>query len=413
MKAAYPFFNLNGFDSANRESPVFTQTAKNTTLACLPSENNWRGVSLTRLASGAWDMLRLMRHGGPALCNVAVTNSCNATCDFCNFANGKVERKDLRWINAEQFDAAMQILYDRGVRYVSFFGGEPLLHPRLSDMVAMSIAKGMGPALITNGWLLPSKLDQLATAGLKTVYISIDSPLIYRHEANRGLNGLGERIRKATSRMPNLGMTALAQVTMSKLIDDYRALVPLLQQLGFEAVSFSYPQRTRLGSSSLAWSADSDLMKFTDAELVRAFQGIDDLRDTFRVNNPRASIADMKRHLVGEPERFVCYGGYKSFYMDWNFDIWRCDAWRERMCSVWDFAETPLVRDGCTACIADCYRDSSVMLHFAVSLGDALDCLRKGRVGVALRKIMNVRNLESLEAVVGNASVLSRLAKLG
>jgi hypothetical protein len=54
-------------------------------------------------------------------------------------------------------------------------------------------------------------------------------------------------------------------------------------------------------------------------------------------------------------------------------DLWRCDAWDKRMCSVWDFTKTSLVRDGCTACIADCYRDSSVMLHFAVSLGDALN----------------------------------------
>lgn len=370
-------------------------------------------MSLTSKGSGAWEILRLMRHGGPALCNVAVTNSCNATCDFCNFANGRVERKDLQWINAEQFDAALQILHDRGVRYISFFGGEPLLHPRLIDLIAMSIAKNMGPALITNGWLLSSKLDQLAAAGLKTVYISIDSALMSEHEANRGLKGLGERIRRATSRMPSLGMTALAQVTMSKLIDNYPALVPLLQQLGFEAVAFSYPQRTRLGSSSLAWSADSNLMKFTDAELVHAFEGIDELRNTFRVNNPRASIADMKRHLWREPEHFVCYGGYKSFYMDWNFDIWRCDAWREPMCSVWDFARTPLVRDGCTACMADCYRDSSVMLHFAVSLGDALDYLSKGHIVAALKTIMNVRNLESFEAVVGNAAVLSRLAKLG
>ena len=334
-------------------------------------------------------------------------------CNFCNFANGKVERKDLRWINAGQFDAALKILHDKGVRYVSFFGGEPLLHPRLSDMIAMSVAKGMGPALITNGWLLSSKLDELAAAGLKTVYVSIDAASMLDHEANRGLKGLGERIRKGISRMPELGMTALAQVTMSKLIGDYRALAPLLQELGFEAVAFSYPQRTRLGSSSLAWSADSDLMKFTDAELVHAFEAVDDLRSTFRVNNPHASIADMKRHLLGEPEHFACYGGYKSFYMDWNFDIWRCDAWRERMCSVWEFAKTSFVRDGCTACIADCYRDSSVMLHFAVSLGDALDSFSQGRIAAALRSLLDRRNLESLGAVVGNAPVLSRLAKLG
>ena len=83
------------------------------------------------------------------------------------------------------------------------------------------------------------------------------------------------------------------------------------------------------------------------------------------------------------------------------------------MCSVWEFAETPLVRDGCTACIADCYRDSSVMLHFAVSLGDALDCLSEGHMFAALKAIVDGRNLESLGAVMGNAPVLSRLAKLG
>jgi MoaA/NifB/PqqE/SkfB family radical SAM enzyme len=368
---------------------------------------------MTTIGSKVWDMLHLIRHGGPALCNIAITNSCNATCDFCNFANGKVGRKDLRWIDVEQFEGALEILHGRGIRYVSFFGGEPLLHPRLSDMIAMSVAKGMGPAVITNGWLLPSRLDELAASGLKIVYVSIDAPWIADHEANRGLKGLGERIRAATSRMPSLGMTPLAQVTISKLIGDYHALVPLLRELGFEAVAFSYPQRTRLGSSSLAWSADSDLMKFSDLELVQAFEAVDDLRNAFRVNNPHASVADMKRHLRGEPERFVCYGGYKSFYMDWNFDVWRCDAWRERMCSVWEFAETPLIRDGCTACIADCYRDSSVMLHFAVSLGDALDSLNKGHMIAALKAIVDGRNLESLGAVVENVPVLSRLAKLG
>jgi hypothetical protein len=154
-------------------------------------------------------------------------------------------------------------------------------------------------------------------------------------------------------------------------------------------------------------------MKFTDPELAQAFEAVEDLRNIFPVNNPSASIADMQRHLRNEPERFVCYGGYKSFYMDWNFDIWRCDAWRERMCSVWDFAETPLVRDGCKACIADCYRDSSVMLHFAVSLGDALDRLGEGRILAALKAIADRRNLESLGAVVQNVPVLSRLAKVG
>jgi MoaA/NifB/PqqE/SkfB family radical SAM enzyme len=368
---------------------------------------------MTSIASKTWDMLRLIRRGGPALCNIAVTNSCNAACDFCNFARGKVASRDLRWIDADQFGRALDILHKRGVRYVSFFGGETLLHPRLADMIEMSVARDMGPAVITNGWLLSMQLDRLAAAGLKTVYVSIDAAEMAVHEENRGLKGLGERIRSATARMPGLGMTALAQVTMSKLIGDYRSLVPLLRNLGFSAVAFSYPQQARLGSSSLAWSSDSRLVNFKSTELVEAFDAVDDLRSLFPVNNPRASVADMKQHLRGQPEQFVCYGGYKSFYMDWNFDMWRCDAWDKRMCSVWDFAEAPLVRDGCTACIADCYRDSSVMLHFAVSLGDAIDRLGEGRVLAALKTLATGRNVSSIRAIVENVGVLSALARLG
>ena len=363
--------------------------------------------------SKTWDLLRLIRRGGPAVCNVAVTNACNATCDFCNFARGRVRPADLRWIDANQFHRALDILHQRDVRYISFFGGETLLHRQLADMIAMASARDMGSIVVTNGWLLPKRLDELAAAGLKTVYVSIDAAAMEEHEANRGLKGVGDRIRSATERMPGLGMTAVASVTLNKLISHYRALVPLLRELGFSSVSFSYPQRARLGSSSLAWSADSTLVNFTSAELIAAFDAVDDLRGMFPVNNPRASIADMKRHLRREPERFVCYGGYKSFYLDWNFDLWRCDAWDKRLCSIWEFAETPLVRDGCTACMADCYRDSSVMLHFAVSLGDAIDRLAEGRVLAALRTLADGRNLTSLAAVTRNASVLSRLAKLG
>jgi MoaA/NifB/PqqE/SkfB family radical SAM enzyme len=358
----------------------------------------------------AWDTLKLTARGGPALCNIAVTNACNATCDFCNFAWNKGRVGKLRWLDANRFEDALVILHGRDIRYVSFFGGETLLHPRLADMVAMVVKLGMVPSVITNGWLLSKRLDHLAKAGLKTVYVSIDSASIEEHETNRGLKGLGHRIREATFRMPALGMLPMAQVTMSRLVSDYDALVPLLRDLGFAGVSFSYPQKVALGSTSLAWSSESKLVNFSDAELIAAFEAVKALHGKFPVNNPRASADDMIRHLRGETERFPCYGGFKSFYLDWNYDVWRCDAWAKPMCSVWDFANAPLIRDGCTNCIADCYRDSSVMLHFAVSLSDASDQVRAGHLLTALKTLVSEANLSSLGAIAENAAMISRLA---
>lgn len=62
-------------------------------------------------------------------------------------------------------------------------------------------------------------------------------------------------------------MTPLAQIAMNKLISDYYALVPALRDLGFAAVAFSYPQKGQLGSTTLAWSNESQFVNFTDQNL--------------------------------------------------------------------------------------------------------------------------------------------------
>src|SRR5262249_15141548 len=112
---------------------------------------------------------------GPAVCDVSVTNVCNATCDFCSYAYNKQLIQDQRWIDPSDFARALPILYRRGIRYVSFQGGEPLLHPHIDGLVADAYAAAMRPVLITNGWLLPQKIEGLIAAGLGTLLVSIDS----------------------------------------------------------------------------------------------------------------------------------------------------------------------------------------------------------------------------------------------
>jgi hypothetical protein len=72
-------------------------------------------------------------------------------------------------------------------------------------------------------------LDKLVTAGLKTACVSTDAATLAQHEANRGLTGVRHRIRQEPDNMPELGMTTIAHVTMSRLIGDYRSIVPMLR----------------------------------------------------------------------------------------------------------------------------------------------------------------------------------------
>ena len=63
-------------------------------------------------------------------------------------------------------------------------------------------------------------------------------------------------------------------------------------------------------------------------------------------------------------------GRHEFFYLDWRLNIYRCHNWKTPMCHIRDFDAAPRIRDGCTACMTDCYRDDSVTQHVAIAASD-------------------------------------------
>jgi MoaA/NifB/PqqE/SkfB family radical SAM enzyme len=218
-------------------------------------------------------------------------------------------------------------------------GGEPLVHPDIVRLVSETVAAGISCAVITNGWFLPRYIDRLAVAGLDRLIISIDSADASEHERNRGLEGLEGRIAAGIDRAHANGVPVQASVTVNRLVR-YAELPDTLRRLGFDCVSFSYPRREPLGSSSLVYG-ESDLVDLDRDELLAALGSISQLRKRFPVLNPRASLAEVARYVCGEGQEVPCVGGYKYFYLDWNLDIWRCEAWHEPLGSVFDLDRIP------------------------------------------------------------------------
>jgi MoaA/NifB/PqqE/SkfB family radical SAM enzyme len=264
--------------------------------------------------------------GGPGVCHFSITNACNARCAFCSFAYDRLPVESRRRVTLADAKEACDILRRNGIRILHFNGGKPTVHPDLTAMVAHAAQIGMMTVLDTNGALLTQKrIDALADASLAKVCISIDATSSAVHDSNRGIPGLSERIRCANARLKRRGISTTASVTMSRLVD-YAALPEHLQDLGFGAVTFSYPLRG-LPSSYRACAEDSPLVDFTPKELHAAFEAVKVLSKRFPVQNPVASIEDMQRHLRGEPEVFGCLAGWKYFYLDWDLQIWRCHHW--------------------------------------------------------------------------------------
>ena len=342
----------------------------------------------------------VLEHGGPGYLQFAITNICNAKCDFCGFAVDKFDPKKRRSVTLKEALDVIDIAVKNHIGYLLFVGGEPLVHKELRSMVRYCAESGIHPMICTNGSLWTEQnMRDLASDGLSSVIMSIDSEDIVKHEKNRGLPEVCRKIKHANAVFAELGIQTTASVTASKLINDYEKLPDFLKSLGFHSCTFSYPLTT-LASSYLSFS-DSSLVNYRTEELIGVFEKIKQMKANsgFPVVNPTESLSEMQRHLRKEPEKFGCLGGHKYFYLDWNLNLYRCHAWETPMCNIYEFDQSKIIRDGCTKCMIDCYRDPSVMQFVAISASDAYNNLKRGKLISAAKNIFDQRNLTSLKAV--------------
>ncbi len=356
---------------------------------------------VARPKSGVFKLLgEVLHHGGPGYLQFAITNICNAKCDFCGFAVDRFDPKKRRSVTLQEAQDVIDICVKNHIGYLLFVGGEPLVHKDLRAMTRYAAERGIHPMVCTNGSLWTEQnMRELAGDGLSSVIMSIDSHDVGKHERNRGLPEVCRKIQRANEVFHGLGIQTTASVTASKLIDDYDKLPAFLTELGFKSCTFSYPL-TSLASSYLSFS-DSSLVSYKTEELIQVFEKIKQMkkRSGFPVVNPTESLTEMQRHLRKEPEKFGCLGGHKYFYLDWNLNLYRCHFWETPMCNIYNFDSSKLIRDGCTRCMIDCYRDPSVLQFVAISASDAWNNLRRCKILSAAKNIFDSRNLTSLKAV--------------
>jgi molybdenum cofactor biosynthesis enzyme MoaA len=108
--------------------------------------------------------------------------ACNFRCGYCIFSVPKQKRYFISDQVAMNFDLYKKSVEDmaqfpRQVKVLRFVGiGEPLLHPKIADMIGYAVSKGIAQTveLLTNASLLTPKLsDALISAGLSRLVVSL------------------------------------------------------------------------------------------------------------------------------------------------------------------------------------------------------------------------------------------------
>lgn len=112
--------------------------------------------------------------GAPLYVAWQVTNECNLACLHCieESGPGKAFRDELG--EAQIFDILGQFM-DQEIPYLSFSGGEPMVHPLFFEMVDFVCARGGQLKIETNGhYLTPENCERLKNLGVKAVQVSLD-----------------------------------------------------------------------------------------------------------------------------------------------------------------------------------------------------------------------------------------------
>ncbi|MEO8184223.1 MAG: radical SAM protein [Deltaproteobacteria bacterium] len=178
---------------------------------------------LRALRRGALALLDVKR---PFLAQLVVTRRCNLSCGYCNEYDNFSKP-----VPQDVLEARIDHLAKLGTCVVTLTGGEPLLHPKLDELVARVVSHGMVCTTISNGYAFtPRWIDRLNRAGLTLVQISID---------NLEPNEVSEKsLSKIRRRLVLLKKHARFGVNVNAVLgscspDATRTLVAEVEQLGF------------------------------------------------------------------------------------------------------------------------------------------------------------------------------------
>ena len=129
---------------------------------------------------------------------ISVTDRCNFRCTYCMPQEGMQWQRREDLLSFEEIERVARIMVERfGVSAIRLTGGEPTVRAKLSILVAKLAALDVDLAMTTNGVTLPLLADELRSAGLRRINISLDSlradrfeQLTRRNDLTRVLEGI-------------------------------------------------------------------------------------------------------------------------------------------------------------------------------------------------------------------------------
>lgn len=129
---------------------------------------------------------------------IEITNICNLACSFCPKTTRKQE-----FMSVENFDYIVKNVDSFTEHIYLHLMGEPLLHPRLNEIIEIANKNDLSIKITTNGTLLEENIALLSTKSVKQINISLQSILTNDIDKNQYLTSVFYAIKEIRKLNPD------------------------------------------------------------------------------------------------------------------------------------------------------------------------------------------------------------------
>ena len=228
-----------------------------------------------------------------------ITNECNLACLHCIEESGPGKAFADELDEAQVFAVLDQIIA-HDVPYVSFSGGEPMVHPLFFRMVEHLCASGAQLKVETNGhYLTPENCARLGDYGVKAVQVSLDgasratfNKMRVRGEFNTAVDGVRNLRAAGVPIEINFSPTCFN-------IEEIGAAVDLAYDVG--AYSFYTGRTMYTGNAVKAWRHVAPTDVQYDAFFATLARKADEYRGRMRVYYHEMGLLEELRYRLQHP----------------------------------------------------------------------------------------------------------------
>ena len=274
----------------------------------------------------------------PLYVKIKVNYGCNLKCEMCKHWRDTREPP----ISMDRFREIISELAGLGCLKIHFSGGEPLLRPRLPELVEHATGLGMRVTLTTNGTLVDKALARrLVEAGLRGVNVSIDSPIRRMHEKVRGVKGAFKTTTRAVSLFRKYARKGKLTVRINTVVSrtnftTLEGLPELAHRLGADGINL-IPVDDHCGE--ILSMRKKDIAQFNaeigpriaDRALALGLIVSDQEAFPFGRDETEVKLGRAGRYAFGWYNRHPCYAPWTHSLIDFNGLVYVCCMTREQI----------------------------------------------------------------------------------